>query len=55
MQSLFSGTILIIVGVRDTSAGTATVQVVISVVDINDNRPIFRRLPTSVEIPEVRC
>ena len=44
---------LILVRVADVHNGDDVVQVTITVLDVNDNVPIFENLPYSLKIPEV--
>ena len=52
MQSLFSATLRIGIRVADEELD-ATVQVIITFTDINDNNPVFTNLPHSIVLFEV--
>ena len=53
LQSLFSGILRIFVRVSDPSSSSDPLEVIITVVDINDNSPMFENLPFSLSIAEV--
>lgn len=53
MQTLFSATLRIVIRVVDEENLDATVQVIITFTDINDNSPIITNLPHSVVLFEV--
>lgn len=46
-------TFLIFIRVADPDSADATTQVVVTVVDVNDNQPVFKNLPHSLLLPEV--
>ena len=41
------------VRVDDSAGASETVTVSITILDINDNHPVFLDLPTSIALPEV--
>lgn len=53
LQNVSFVTFLLFVRVVDRLNADDTTQVVITVVDVNDNRPAFSNLPHSIQLPEV--
>ena len=53
-QSIFFSTFLIFIRVADPFNADDTAQVTVTILDVNDNAPMFKNLPFALLLPEVR-